>query len=111
VLDLKPGDEVAICRRVDLVDMGTVETVGAREVRLKDGSRWNRRNAYRVGSMVMFDAPHIRKATSDDVKAHIEATRVAGLRYRMKCSAKWDDVPLDKLERIAAILDEKAVEA
>ena len=107
MLELKRGDAVAICRRDNLVDMGEVDHVGAREVRLKNGSRWSRRNGFAVGTVVTFGARQIRLAEPGDAELHRDIQRARSLYRRLEEFPKWDQVPLDKLERIAAILAEK----
>jgi len=107
-LELKPGDQVAICRRDNLVDMGTVDSVGVREVRLKDGSRWSKRSGHPIGIMVTFDSRWLRTVKLGDADMYRDLKRAEQFSYRMNYYVRWADVPLDKLERIAAILDENA---
>jgi hypothetical protein len=106
--ELKRGDEVAIVRRDEVLEITTVAHVGSREYRLADGSRWLISTRLKVGSTGGLFARRLRKAAPNDAKACADLRKTNGLRHRMKHIADWDRISLGQLERIASILDEKA---
>lgn len=100
--ELKAGDKVIVSNRYGSTVMD-VEKVTATQIVVKDGRRW-RKDGRLVGRGT-WDTDSLKEATPEAVavvESYLRREKLIGIME----TRDWRKIPLDKLERIAAILNE-----
>lgn len=93
---LKLGDEVAWKRGYDW-EIAKIVSIGTRSFTTSDGSRWGRRSGRLYGSEYTF----VAKVTQE----HRDAVEKRNLSVRLRYRIQWDDLDLDTMRKVIAVVD------